>query len=175
MANNTKGSVKEPRKKSNSEEIIEYRNIIMGELVKSKEIIKLLGVEDEEYPEDFIPYKYSYPHEYIPDTIKESGRWINFDISATIDSRNKVYRDLKIFFFILCHRDNSQYIENGRHYYWCDKAVCEIDNIFNETNLLGVGNTEFVSNNPYYPQNKFVGRLLTFEVKDFNRGKIYGR
>lgn len=174
IQNTTEHIPKNKIKKSNSKEIIEYRNIIMGEIVKSKELVKLLGQENEEYPEDTIPYSLCYPHEYIPDTIKETGRWINFDIQANLDSRNKVFRDIKIFFFVLCHRDNSQYIENGRKYYWCDRAVCELDNIFNETNLLGVGLTEFTSNVPYYPQQKFVGRLLTFEVKDFNRGKIYG-
>ena len=147
----------------------------MSEICQSKEIVKLLGCENEEQPEEVIPYKWSFPHEYIPDTITKTDRFINFEISATIDPKNNVYKDLTIYFFVVCHEDAIRYKDGLNTYLWYDKATCELDNIFCEKNILGVGETVLVSNVPYCPQQKFKGRLLKFIVKDFNNGLKYGK
>ena len=157
--------------KARSYEIIEYRNKILREICKSEELVKLLGCENEEYPEDIIPYKWSYPHEFIPETITKTERYINFDVSATLDTHNNTYKDLTIYFFVLCHEDVVRY-KGGL---WYDRVVCELDEIFCENNILGVGRTYLVSNTPYCPQQKFKGRLLKFVVKDFNNGLKYGK
>lgn len=161
--------------KAKSYEIIEYRKLIEREICKSSEIIKLLGCENEEYPEDIIPYKYSFPHEYIPETITKTDRFINYEISAALDTKNNVYKDLTIYFFVVCHEDVIAYVEKGRRYLWYDRVTCELDNIFTEKNILGVGKTYLVTNTPYCPQNKFKGRLLKFTVKDFTNGLRYGK
>lgn len=161
--------------KARSYEIVEYRKKIMTAICKSKELIKLLGCENEKYPEDIIPYKWSFPHEYIPDTITETDRFINFEISATLDSRNNVYKDLLIYFFVVCHENVIKYKDNGINYLWYDKVTCELDNMFSEKNVFGVGETNLISNTPYCPQNKFKGRLLKFSVKDFYNGLKYGK
>lgn len=161
--------------KSRSYEIIEYRKIIEKEICNSQELIKLLGCANEEYPEDIIPYKYSFPHEYIPDTITSTERFINYEISALINPQNNTFKDLTIYFFVVCHEAVIKYEEDGRTYLWYDKVVCELDNIFCEKNVLGVGKTTLVSNIPYCPQNKFKGRQLKFVVKDFNNGLKNGK
>ena len=147
----------------------------MTEICTSEEIVKLLGCENEEQPDEVIPYKWSFPHEYIPDTITQTDRFINFEISATIDPKNNVYKDLTIYFFVVCHEDAIRYKDGLNTYLWYDKATCELDNIFCEKNILGVGETVLVSNVPYCPQQKFKGRLLKFIVKDFNNGLKYGK
>lgn len=161
--------------RSRSYEIIEYRKKITEEICKSKELIKLLGCLDVDYPDKVIPWKYSYPHEYIPETQTKTDRFINFEINATIDPRNNVFKDLIIYFFVVCHEDEIRYKDNGREYLWYDKASCELDNLFCEKNVLGIGKTILVSNVPYSPQKKYKGRLLKFEVKDFNNGLKYGK
>lgn len=157
--------------KSRSYEIIEYRNKIIQEICNSKELVKLLGCDNEEYPEDIIPYKWVFPHEFIPETITKTERYINFDISAALDTKNNTYKDLVIYFFILCHEDVVKY----KGSLWYDKVVCELDNIFCENNILGVGKTYLMSNVPYSPQIEFKGRLLKFGVKDFSNGLKNGK
>lgn len=147
----------------------------MKEICKSEELVKLLGCDTEEYPEDVIPFKWSFPHEYIPETITTTEKYINFDISANIDTQNNVYKDLTIYFFVVCHEAVVRYKEKGKSYLWYDKAACELDNIFCQKNILGVGETSLISNIPYCPQQKFKGRLLKFIVKDFNNGLKYGK
>ncbi len=161
--------------KAKSYEVIEYRKIIEKQICKSQELVKLLGCENIENPEEIIPYKYSYPHEYIPDTITTTDKFINYDISAYIDEKNNTYKDLTINFFVVCHCDVSIYEEKSKKYLWWDRVVCELDNIFTETNLLGVGKTYLISNAPYCPQKNFKGRLLTFKVKDFTNGLKNGK
>ena len=108
--------------KARSYEIIEYRNKIMAQICMSSELVKLLGCADEEYPEDIIPYKWSFPHEYVPDTITTTDRFVNYEISATIDSKNDTFKDLTIYFFVVCHEDVIRYKEKGRTYLWYDKV-----------------------------------------------------
>lgn len=158
---------------SRSYEIKEYRNKILVEICNSEKLIRLLGLENEEYPEEILPYKYVFPHEYIPDTITKTDRFINFEISATIDSRNNVFKDLTIYIFVVGHEDVVRDKKYGG--LWYDTATCELDNIFCENNILGVGETILVSNVPYCPQQKFKGRLLKFVVKDFNNGIKNGK
>lgn len=162
--------------KSRSYEIIEYRNKVFDAIIGSSELVKLLGEESSECPEDDIPYKWVFPHEFIPDTIDETNRFINFDISAVIDPKNNVYKDLTVYFFIISHQSVIRYKENGRNFLWYDRVVCELDNLFNEHDILGIGKTlQLVSNVPYSPQQKFKGRLLKFTVKDFYNGLKYGK
>lgn len=152
----------------------------MDQICKSENLTKLLGYNAEEYdddisPEDIIPYKYSFPHEYIPGTQKVTDRFVNYEISANIDSKNNTFKDLTIYFFVLCHEDIIQYDAKGIIYLWYDLVACELDNIFCEKNVLGIGKTTLVSNTPYCPQQKYKGRLLKFVVKDFNNGLKNGK
>ena len=142
----------------------------MEQLVNSEEIRRLLDEACSAHPEETIPFNKSFPQEYVPETIKETDKYINFDIRADIDSRNRTYKDLTVWFFISCHQHVVPYWENGRQFCWYDKVVCELDRIFSGQNILGVGATYLMTNAPYYPQNKFKGRQLTFKVKDFYNG-----
>ena len=148
----------------------------MQAIVDSKKLVALLGESESEYPEETIPYHRVWPHEYIPEVITNTDRFINFDISAFLDPHNNVYKDLSVFFYVFCHQDVVRYTENGRIYMWYDKVACEIDSLLSDSGLLGVvGTLSLVQNIPYYPQQKFKGRLLKFTVKDFNNGLKYGR
>ena len=161
--------------KARSYEIIEYRNIIRDIICKTPELVKLLGCEKEEHPEDIIPFKYSFPHEYVPGTVTRTERFVNYDIEASLDYKNNVFKNLTIYFYIMAHEDVVKYRENGRTYLWYDKVVCELDNIFSFKNVLGVGYTRLISNDIYSPKYEFKGRLLSFVVKDFNNGLKYGK
>lgn len=151
----------------------------MKQLCLSDEVVELLGFkyepDSEIYPEDILKYSKIFPHEYIPETITKTERYINFDLKATLDTTNTVYKDLTIYFFVICHEAVVRYTEKSREYLWYDRAVCALDNLFCEKNVLGIGKTFLVSNVPYCPQQKFKGRLLTFVVKDFNNGLKYGK
>lgn len=161
--------------KARSYEVIEYRKKIMNELCRDKEILKLFDALNMDHPEDELPFSKIFPHEYIPETITKTERFINFDMRADLDSKNKVLKDLTIWFFVVCHEDVVPYFEDGRQFLWYDKAVCALDELFSDKNVFGIGKIELVSNAPYYPQQKFKGRQLTFKIIDFYNGLRYGK
>ena len=161
--------------KARSYEIIEYRKKIMDSLCRDKEILKLFNATNLKHPEDELPYHKFYPHEYIPETITSTERFICFDIRATHNTQNRTLTELIIYFFISCHQDVVPYFEDGRSYLWYDKVVCALDELFTDQYKLGIGKMELISNDPYYPQQKFKGRKLMFRVSDFYNGKEYGK
>lgn len=146
----------------------------MGFIVKSEKLKELLGEDKSEYPEDTIPFNKSYPHEYIPDRVNSTKRFINYDIDSSVDYRNNTYRNITVYFFVHSHKNSTRYSENSIDT-WYDLAVCELDEIMSTQDILGVGEMELISNRPYSPQANFVGRILTFKTKDYSNGKKYGK
>lgn len=152
--------------KPRSYEVIEYKNKIINEICSSEELRKLLGCEEEEN----IPYRYSFPHEYIPEAFTGSERYINFDIGTAVDPANNTFRNITVYFYILSHEAAARYEENGQTCLWYDRAACELEQILCGKNILGVGRTILSSSEPYCPHKKFKGRLLKFTTKDFSNG-----
>lgn len=161
--------------KARSYEIVEYRKKIMNAICKSPELVKLLGEESSEYPEETIPYNKVFPYEFIPETIQETDRYINFELQTYYDEFNDVLRNVTVYFFIFCHHEAIRYVEDGSTYLWYDRIACELDNIFTDNDVIGIGKTKIISNIPYYPVNRFKGRQLQFKIKDFNDGRKYGK
>lgn len=155
--------------KSRSYDIIEYRNEIKNAMFGDPDFLELFK-DKCEYPEDLF-YKNVNPHEFIPETVTETDRYVNYDMRADIDPRNNTFKDMKIWFFISCHIDSIR-TTNGL---WFDKMGCAIDNIFGDKNTIGVGKTSVISNVPYRPHSKLVGRILTLTVKEFSDGKKNGK
>lgn len=156
--------------KARSYDVIEYRNKITQALLSNENVVKLLGSNMNDAPDD-LPYKSVYPHEFVPETTEETDKFLNFELRANIDLRNKTYKDVTIWFFAFCH---NRVIRTSRGL-WYDRIVCELDNIFGEQNILGIGQTSIISNIPYKPNNTFTGRLITFTVKEFTDGLKNGR
>lgn len=172
--------------KTRSYEIKEYRQKIMDILCESDRVCTLLGVDKKE-AYHLLPFHKSFPHEWIPDVQTQTDRFINFEISATKNVINDVFKDITIYFFVVCHKDIARWKDDFNDEYdddivdlWYDEATCALDDIFNDkrTDDLGfgiVGTMELISNKPYVPQEKYRGRILTFKVRDFENGKKYGK
>ncbi len=153
-----------------SHEIIEYRNKIMNFLLTSEDIVSLMETTLDRAIDD-LSYKRIFPHERVPGTITDTNKYINFEISAVYDKENKVYKDLTVYFFIFCHMA----VERTTKGLWYDRVVEEIDEIFGDKNVLGIGKMVLLQNVPYTPKEEFEGRMITFKTKDFTNGSRYGK
>ena len=100
--------------KARSYEIIEYRKKIQNDLCTDPEILKLLGESGTNHPEDTIPFHKVFPHEYIPEVVTKTEKFINFEIRADHNPKNKTLKNLTIWFFVFCHQDVVPYFEDGR-------------------------------------------------------------
>lgn len=154
--------------KARNRELTNYRNKIMHEICSSEELVRLLGCGEETDPEEMIPFRHSFPHEYIPDTFTGTERYINFDISAAVDPTNNTFRNLTIYFYVVCHEAAVRYDESGQTSLWYDRVTCELERLLCGNKIPGIGRTILSSNEPYSPHKKFKGRLLKFTTKDFS-------
>ena len=150
--------------------MIEYRNKITAAILGDEEICELMDTTKAKAVKDLY-YRHIYPHEYIPETMKDADKYINFELQASMDWRNNVFNDITIWFFVLCHDDLLR-TDKGL---WTDRTTCRIDEIFTENNILGIGTTSLMMNAPYVPTKDVRGRALTFKVKDFTKGGKYGK
>ena len=84
--------------KGRSFEIVEYRKLIMQQIVESEELRRLLDEDNSTHPEESIPFNKAYPHEYVPETIKETDKFIEkyqkqgyyvitYDLTKNIDTK----------------------------------------------------------------------------------------
>lgn len=161
--------------KARSYEMIDLRKKIISMIVDSPELVHLLGEDDSDDPSESIPFNKVFPHEYIPEVITETKRFLNFEINAYSNGTNDVYKNLTIIFYVVCHKDVVRYKEKGREYLWYDKVVCALDELFSDNNTLTVKKMGLDSNVAYYPQDKFKGRVVVFTTMDYSNGKKYGK
>lgn len=156
--------------KTKSCDMITYRKIIMNTLCRSETLAVLLQGAKETSQADTLPYKRIFPYEYLPDALTEADRFLCFELSTTVNSKNSIYHDTVISFYILGHKAAIPYTEEGNHCLWYDKAACELDTLFNDQTTLGIGKITLISNVPYRSQTSLTGRILTFKIKSFSKG-----
>jgi len=154
----------------NSYYMIEFRNKITSEILKNKELVELLDSTPEKAIDDLL-YQRIYPHEYIPITLKDAAKYINFDMQTSLNYINKVFTDITIYFFLLAD-DAVLRTSKGL---WYDRVTCVLDEMFTENKILGVGTMSLQENRLYVPTNDIRGRMLTFRVRDFTDGGKYGK
>lgn len=149
----------------NKDKVSEYRRGILNTLNNSQKIVELVGGEwNEEDPISYL-YKYFFPIEYIEEVVGEAKTFINFDMAVHLNN-NKTYKDVTIWFFISSHAADMLAPGGLKP----DLITSELEELFNDKNVLGIGKGLFVSNVPYKPNEKFRGRLLTYKIIDFSKG-----
>lgn len=152
-----------------SEDIAVFRSKIMRLLTTNTGIVNLMGSTLERAPID-LPYKYISPYQPVKDLILKTDKFINYNIRMAIDPRNNVYKDVTVYFWVCCHFD----IVRTPTGLWYDEVVKEIDSMFGEQDILGVGDMTLSYLEPYAPvDGKFLGELITFKTKSFTNGSKY--
>lgn len=147
------------------DEVIEYRDTIVQQLIKSDKIIKLLGTDESRptKPSDMV-YKYLFPYNRIIDKTTEAGNYLCFDIVAP-RIINRAFTDFRIYFWIISH-DRWMQTPKGLA---GDLLSIEIENIMNGSRKFGLGTTELTGWDVFTPAENFYGRILTYRTVDFNR------
>ena len=200
--------------RARSHEFMEYVSVIMNAICENERLVELLtpdekleGLSSEEKKEIFkkakqyLPYKYLLPYELVTGTLTERARFLGFEISATYDDRQKIYKNMTIDFFVISHQELIQYKDpdmKGYYRRWYDLVVCELDDMFCGDNKeikdengklikseslklgeIGVGKIVLKSNEPYFVsyarEIPYKGRTIQMVVQDFQDGKKYGK
>lgn len=200
--------------RARSHEFMEYVSVIMNAICENERLVELLtpdeqleGLSIKEKKEVFkkakqyLPYKYLLPYELVTGTLTERARFLGFEISATYDDRQKIYKNITIDFFVISHQELIQYKDpdmKGYYRRWYDLVVCELDDMFCGDNKeikdengkliksesiklgeIGVGKMVLKSNEPYFVsyarEIPYKGRTIQMVIQDFQDGKKYGK
>lgn len=200
--------------RARSHEFMEYVSVIMNKICENERLVRLLtpdeklkGLSEAEQREvlkkakQYLPYDYVLPYELVTSTLTERERFLGFEISATYDEKQKVYKDMAIDFFVVCHQEKIKYKDpdmKGYYRRWYDLVVCELDDMFCGDNKetkdkdgklikteslplgeIGVGKMVLKTNEPYFVsyarEIPYKGRHLEFRILDWVKGDKYGK
>jgi hypothetical protein len=153
------------------------RNKIFAELLQSKNIIKALTVESEDFlnaalNKEQLSYidnptllvrKYMYPYKKIFDTATEHRTILSMQLS-NFQKRGNNYRDglLTIYVLTPINLENTAY--GIRYDYICD----EIEEIFNDTQI---GEFNFYGRGDIDIGDRYIGHYVSFKITDFHISK----
>lgn len=153
------------------EELFEYKNRLIQDLLTNESIVKLIN---EEYNLDTAPklvYSQVFPYEYIPDTLDDGHTYICIDVDVK-RVYNKTYLDAIIYVWVMSHRSRLRLPEGGAR---PDRICIEINKAINGSRYYGLGELDLKSVQRFAPLTDYQGKVMVFEATEFNRTSPSGK
>ena len=148
------------------DELFDYKNELMKTICNNAEIIHLVtDSEDAPCPNYDLPYKQIFPYEYVPDTVDHGKTFICFDVDIQEVYSKTTYNPV-IYIWIFTHTSKLQLPEGGVR---IDKIAVEINKELSGSRTFGLGELELRLTDRFVPINDYLGRVLVYSAKDFNR------
>lgn len=148
------------------DELFDYKNQLMNDLLTNKRIVRLLSGDDKPAPTaQSLMYRQVFPYEYVPDVIEHGQTFLccEVDIKEVID---KTFLIPVLYIWIFTHKSKVRLPEGGVR---TDKLASEITKAINGSRMYGLGELNLSSVKRFSPVSGYQGRILTFNAKDFNR------
>lgn len=148
------------------EEFYDYKNLLMKQLCSNPDIVKLVtGNEDAVVPNHGLPYSQIYPYEYIPETVNEGKTFICYDTDIASVPNKTIYLPV-VYVWVFTHKSNLRYKDGG-----CilDKLAVVVNDMMNKSRYYGLGELKLDSVRRFQPITDYLGRVLTYHTKEFNR------
>ena len=141
--------------------------------VNSDEICELL-FNKKPYTEDDVEnlmYTQIFPYLYTDETQTETLTYLCFEVDVPRLSSSTV-KDMKIIVLAYCHKDIMKYSKKGYYGTRVDILADMVERKLRDSYDLGIGKPELISVTNFFPNNKYYGRQLIYNVPEF---KIKGR
>ena len=148
------------------QELFDYKNRLMHDLLTNKEIVRLVDptVEDVRYAYEKLAYKRVFPYDYIPETIEDAGTYICFDVDIQ-KVMGKTFLNPTIYLWVFSHKSILRLKEGGVR---TDMLCAEIAEAINGSKYYGLGELDLYSVKRYAPISDYQGKIMMFTAKDFN-------
>lgn len=143
----------------------DYKNRLMEDLLTNENIVKLLNERLPMSEARTLAYNQVFPCEYVPETVQDGKTYICYDIDIQKGSKTFYYPVLYIWVF--AHRSKLR-MPNGEGVI-TDKLCSEICKAIDGSRFYGLGELEFYSAKRFAPMTDYQGKVLTFNMKEFNR------
>ena len=154
------------------EELFNYKNQLMEDLLTNESIVSLLNddCEIEKNPEKLM-YTQVFPFEYIPETVEHGQTFICCDVDIQ-KSLNKTFLLPTIQIWIFTHKSKLRLPQGGVR---TDRLASEIANAINGSRFYGLGELDLYSVKRFAPIMDYQGKVLTFQATEFNRQTPTGK
>lgn len=149
------------------DELFDYKNQIIGDLITNPNIVSLLTDDPAliAAPENLI-YTQVFPWERAPGTTEDATTYICCEIDIK-DTLNKTYLEPVIYVWVFTH-DSLFRLPNGKGIRY-DRLASEVAKTLNGSRMYGLGELSLYSAKKSSPIDHYQGRTLTFNALDFNR------
>lgn len=149
-------------------EFFEYKNQLMKELCCNENIVRLVtGNDSAIVPNHTLPYTQLFPYEFVPDTEDKARTFICFDVDVA-EVINKTFYVPVLYVWVFAHKSNL-HMESGG--VLIDQLAVEVNKMLNGSRYYGMGEMNLDSVDRFSPVTDYLGRVLTFVARDFNRSR----
>ena len=148
------------------DEFFDYKNELMKTLCCSPEIVHLVtDSRKAEVPNYDLAYNRIYPFEYVPDTADDGKTFICFDVDIA-EVMNKTFYLPILYVWVFTHKSKIHLDKGGVR---TDELAVEINKVLNGSRYFGLGELDLYSVRRFSPITDYLGRVMTYAAKDFNR------
>lgn len=137
----------------------------MRDLLLNERIVKLINDDatvDDAY--ERLMYTQVFPYEYIPETAQYGYTYVCCDVDVQ-KVYNKTFLAPVLYIWVLSHRSRLRLPEGGVR---SDTLCSEICQAINGSRYYGLGQLILYSAKRFTPMTDYNGKLLTFQMREFN-------
>ena len=147
-------------------EFFDYKSQLMRDLLSNEQIVCLLNDREEAIskPEELV-YTQLFPFEYVPETVTLGQTFICCDVDINSVS-NKTFLTPALYIWVFTHKSKLRLPDDSVR---TDRLCSEIAETVNGSRYYGLGELELYSVRRFTPIQDYIGKVLTFQTKDFNR------
>lgn len=148
-------------------EFFDYKNQLMKDILTNEKIVHLINPDIAMEDANSLAYTQVFPSEYIPETVDDGKTYIMFDVDVNTTYEKTFYEPI-LYVWILVHGSQMRLPTGGVR---SDALCAEIAEAINGSYDYGLGTLDFLSARRYAPMTDYVGKVLAFKARDFN--KVY--
>jgi hypothetical protein len=152
-------------------EITKYKNTILAKLITNENIVKALGnIEANFLDVPVIPnprtllFKNIFPYAFVPETVEDQQAYITVMFKFK-RAKSNYYKIGSIGFYIFAHKD---ILKTAYPWLRTDYIVNQIDEVFNQSQELGIGSLQFHRMEDVKVSNVHSGCYLEYADLSYN-------
>lgn len=149
-----------------------YKNTLLSYFVNSEDICELMfnkKAYDEEDVENLL-YTQIFPYLYANDTQDEVLPYLCIEVSIPRIPTGTI-KDMKLVVWAYCHKDGMKYSKKGYSGTKTDILADMVERTIRESDKFGIGKLQLISCEHFFPNNKYYGRQLVYNIPDFKISK----
>ena len=141
---------------------------LLTAFVNNEDICELLFNKKSYTEEDIenLVYSQIFPYLYADETQTESRAYLCFEVDIQKCSSETI-KDLKIIIWAYWHKDIMKYHKKGYCGTKVDILADMVERQIRDSYNFGIGKPQLVSVSNFFPNNKYYGRQLVYDVPDF--------